>query len=390
MCSEVYILSACRTAIGKYNGQFESFPATHLGSVAVTEALKRASLNPRDVDQVMMGQVLTSGQGQNPARQTSVRAQIPYSVPACTVNMLCGSGLKSVCLAYQAIRNEDDEIVVAGGQESMTRAHHSAYIRGISKVGAVHFHDTLLHDGMTDAFNDVHMGQTAEHLAKEHVISREAQDRFALQSQKKAEEAIKSGHFKKEIVPVPDPKSGKSIDRDEFPKFGTTLEALGKLRPAFSPQGSVTAGNASGLNDGAAAVVLSGERQVKARDLKPLAKIVAVAEVGLDPLDMGLGPIEAVKKVLVKAKWTKEEVDLYEINEAFAVQSIIVIKTLQVDEKKVNISGGAVALGHPIGASGARVLVTLIHNLERLGKKKGVAALCIGGGMGIAIAIEMC
>ncbi|RZB66665.1 acetyl-CoA acetyltransferase, cytosolic [Asbolus verrucosus] len=385
----VFILSGCRTALGSYQGQFEKISASELGSVVIAEALKRAALSPEDVDQVIMGQILTAGQGQNPSRQASIGAQIPYSVPAYTVNMLCGSGLKSVCLAYQAICNNDNEIIVAGGQENMTKAHHSSYIRGI-KLGSAQFNDTLLSDGLTDAFNNIHMGKTAEHLARKYKISREAQDKFALSSQMKAQEAILNGHFKKEIVPVVEKKSGKLLDKDEFPKPESTLEGLAKLRPAFDANGTVTAGNASGINDGAAALVLCGENKLKEKDLKPLAKIIAFAEVGIDPLCMGLGPIDAVNKVLAKAGWTKDDVDLYELNEAFAVQSIVVIDSLQVDEKKVNISGGALALGHPIGASGARVLVTLIHNLERLGKKKGVASLCIGGGMGIAIAIEMC
>ncbi|XP_044257518.1 acetyl-CoA acetyltransferase, cytosolic [Tribolium madens] len=389
MSNHVFILSGCRTAIGSFQGQFDKIPASELGSVVITEALKRATISPQDVDQVIMGQVLTAGQGQNPARQASVGAQIPYTVPAYTINMLCGSGLKSVCLAYQAICNQDNEVVVAGGQESMSRAHHSAYIRG-NKLGAVQMNDTLLCDGLTDAFNSIHMGKTAEHLAKEYKITRDAQDKYALASQTKTQEAIQEGHFKKEIIGVVEKKTGKVLDKDEFPKAGTTLDGLAKLRPAFDPNGSVTAGNASGINDGAAALVLCSENQVKLKGLKPVARIVACAEVGIDPLCMGLGPIGAVNKVLAKTGWSRHDVDLYELNEAFAVQSLIVVDTLQVDAKKVNITGGAIALGHPIGASGARILVTLIHNLERLNKKKGVAALCIGGGMGIAIAIEMC
>jgi acetyl-CoA C-acetyltransferase len=303
--------------------------------------------------------------------------------------MLCGSGLKSICLAYQAIRNNDNEIIVAGGQESMTQAQHCSYIRGV-RLGPIQFSDSLLSDGLTDAFNNVHMGKTAEHLAKQHNISREAQDKFALSSQMKVQEALKAGHFKKEIIPIVEKKSGKVLDMDEFPKAGTTLEGLSKLRPAFDPNGTVTAGNASGINDGAAAVVVCSENQVKSRNLKPWAKIVAIAETGLDPMCMGLGPIEAVTKVLLKAGWNKNDVDLYELNEAFAVQSVIVLESLKLDEKKVNINGGAIALGHAAGATGARILVTLLHNLERLGKKKGVASLCIGGGMGIAMAVEMC
>jgi acetyl-CoA C-acetyltransferase len=375
--------------VGSFQGQFEKISASELGSAVITEALKRATLNPQDVDQVIMGQILTAGQGQNPGRQASIGAQIPYSVPAFTVNMLCGSGLKSICLAYQAIRNNDNEIIVAGGQESMTQAQHCSYIRGV-RLGPIQFSDSLLSDGLTDAFNNVHMGKTAEHLAKQHNISREAQDKFALSSQMKVQEALKAGHFKKEIIPIVEKKSGKVLDMDEFPKAGTTLEGLSKLRPAFDPNGTVTAGNASGINDGAAAVVVCSQNQVKSRNLKPWAKIVAIAETGLDPMCMGLGPIEAVTKVLLKAGWNKNDVDLYELNEAFAVQSVIVLESLKLDEKKVNINGGAIALGHAAGATGARILVTLLHNLERLGKKKGVASLCIGGGMGIAMAVEMC
>jgi acetyl-CoA C-acetyltransferase len=389
MSNQVFILSGCRTAVGSFQGQFEKISASELGSAVITEALKRATLNPQDVDQVIMGQILTAGQGQNPGRQASIGAQIPYSVPAFTVNMLCGSGLKSICLAYQAIRNNDNEIIVAGGQESMTQAQHCSYIRGV-RLGPIQFSDSLLSDGLTDAFNNVHMGKTAEHLAKQHNISREAQDKFALSSQMKVQEALKAGHFKKEIIPIVEKKSGKVLDKDEFPKAGTTLEGLSKLRPAFDPNGTVTAGNASGINDGAAAVVVCSENQVKSRNLKPWAKIVAIAETGLDPMCMGLGPIEAVTKVLLKAGWNKNDVDLYELNEAFAVQSVIVLESLKLDEKKVNINGGAIALGHAAGATGARILVTLLHNLERLGKKKGVASLCIGGGMGIAMAVEMC
>ncbi|KAJ3622959.1 hypothetical protein MTP99_019224 [Tenebrio molitor] len=389
MSNQVFILSGCRTAVGSFQGQFEKISASELGSAVITEALKRATLNPQDVDQVIMGQILTAGQGQNPGRQASIGAQIPYSVPAFTVNMLCGSGLKSICLAYQAIRNNDNEIIVAGGQESMTQAQHCSYIRGV-RLGPIQFSDSLLSDGLTDAFNNVHMGKTAEHLAKQHNISREAQDKFALSSQMKVQEALKAGHFKKEIIPIVEKKSGKVLDMDEFPKAGTTLEGLSKLRPAFDPNGTVTAGNASGINDGAAAVVVCSENQVKSRNLKPWAKIVAIAETGLDPMCMGLGPIEAVTKVLLKAGWNKNDVDLYELNEAFAVQSVIVLESLKLDEKKVNINGGAIALGHAAGATGARILVTLLHNLERLGKKKGVASLCIGGGMGIAMAVEMC
>ncbi|XP_066246925.1 acetyl-CoA acetyltransferase, cytosolic [Euwallacea similis] len=387
--TKVFIVSGCRTPIGNFQGQFERYPAPELGSIVIGEAIARANLKPEDVDQCIMGHVLTAGLGQNPARQAAINAKIPYSAPSFTVNMLCGSGLKTVALGYQSIKNGDASILVAGGQESMTRAQHSTYLRG-AKLGALNLSDTLLSDGLTDAFNNIHMGNTAEHLAKSFNISREAQDEFAVGSQAKAVAAINSGFFDLEIVAVPDKRTKALIVKDEFPKPDCTLEKLAKLRPAFESTGTVTAGNASGINDGAAAVVLANEEQVAAKKLTALAEIVAFAEVGLDPVCMGLGPIEAVKQVLKKAQWTKDDVGLYELNEAFAVQSIICIKELGLDASLVNVTGGAVALGHPIGASGTRCLVTLIHNLRRLGKQKGVVALCIGGGMGIAMAVQVC
>lgn len=387
--SEVYIVSGCRTPIGSFQGQFEKYSAVELGSITIKESLKRAQLQPDDVEQVIMGQILVTGQGQNPARQAAVAANIPKSVPAFTVNMLCGSGLKSVALAYQAIKNNDYSIIVAGGQENMTRAQHCSYVRG-SKLGNLNLNDTLLCDGLMDAFHNVHMGNTAEHLAKTYNISRQAQDEFAVQSQNKCEQAVTNGYFQQEIVPVLDKRTKEPISKDEFPKSGTTIEKLSKLKPCFEQTGTVTAGNASGINDGAASVVLANEEQIKSKNLKPLARIVSFAEVGVEPLCMGTGPIEAVKKALKKANWTMEDVDLFELNEAFAVQSIVVNQALNIDLSKVNINGGAIALGHPVGASGTRVLVTLLYNLKRLGKRKGVAALCIGGGMGIAMAIETC
>ncbi|CAH0562331.1 unnamed protein product [Brassicogethes aeneus] len=386
---EVYIISGCRTPIGSFMGQFEKYSAVDLGTIAITETIRRSSLSPENVEQVVMGHVLTTGQGQNPARQAAVGAKIPYATPAYTINMLCGSGLKSVFLAYQAIKNEDYNIIVAGGQESMTRSQHCIYTRS-AKMGNLSLADTLLLDGLTDAFHNVHMGNTTEHLVKKYGITREAQDAYAALSQNKTEEAISKGYFKEEIIAVPDKKLG-SIEKDEYPKFGTTAAKLATLRPCFEPgTGSVTAGNASGLNDGAAAVLLASDGAVKEKNLKPLARILGFAEVGVEPLCMGTGPIESVRKVLAKVGWSKDDVDLYELNEAFAAQSIIVVDELGVDASKVNVTGGAIALGHPIGCSGTRVLVTLIYNLRRLGKKKGVAALCIGGGMGIATAIELC
>lgn len=386
--SKVFVISGCRTAIGSFQGQFEKYPASELGTIVIAEAISRSKIKSEDVEQCIMGQVLTAGQGQNPARQAAIRANIPNSSPAYTINMLCGSGLKSVVLGYQALKNEDYNILVVGGQESMTRAQHSTYLRG-NKLGALNLCDTLLNDGLTDAFNNFHMGNTAEHLAKTYNISRADQDAFSVKSQNKAEIAIKNGYFDEEIVGVLDKRTKKSIDKDEFPKQDCNLEKLAKLRPVFEANGTVTAGNASGINDGAAAVVLANEHSVKEKQLKPLAEIIAFAEVGVDPVCMGLGPIRAILKVLEKAGWTKDEVDLYELNEAFAVQSIICLKELGLEESKVNISGGAIALGHPIGASGTRCLVTLIYNLRRLKKKRGIVALCIGGGMGIAMAIEI-
>ncbi|KAF7287416.1 hypothetical protein GWI33_001390 [Rhynchophorus ferrugineus] len=387
--SKVFILSGCRTAIGSFQGQFEKHSAPELGSAVIAEAIARANIRPEDVEQCIFGQVLTAGLGQNPGRQAAIQAKIPYSSTSLTINMLCGSGLKSVVLGYQAIKNEDCHLLVAGGQENMTRAQHSTYLRG-NKFGGLNLCDTLIHDGLTDAFNNIHMGNTAEYLAKTYNISRASQDEFAVKSQHKAEGAIKNGYFDEEIISILDKRSKKPINTDEFPKFGCNIEQFSKLRPAFDSAGTVTAGNASGINDGAAAVVLASEKSVKENNLKPLAQIIAYSEVGLDPMSMGLGPIQAVEKVLKKAGWSKDEVDLFELNEAFAVQSIICVKELGLDETKVNISGGAIALGHPIGASGTRCLVTLIYNLKRLQKKKGIVSLCIGGGMGIAMAIELC
>lgn len=386
---KVFILSACRTAIGSFQGQFGQHPAAELGGIAISEAISRANIKPEDVDQCIMGHVLTAGQGQNPARQAAKNANIPNSSTAFTINSLCGSGLKTVALGYQAIRNGDSNIVVAGGQENMSRAQHSTYLRG-SKLGSLNLCDTLLTDGLTDAFNNMLMGETAEHLAKTFNISRLAQDEFAVISQNKAEEAIKNGYFDKEIVDVLNKKTQEPINKDQFPQFNSNLESLAKLRPAFSKQGTVTAGNASGINDGAAAVVLASAEELHKRNLIALAEIVAFAETGLDPILMGMGPIEAVQKVLAKAGWSKEDVDLYELNEAFAVQSIIVLNELNLEPHKVNVTGGAIALGHPIGASGTRCLVTLIHNLIRLEKKRGIVGLCVGGGMGIAMAVQIC
>lgn len=387
----VYIASACRTPIGSFCGVFQNIPAHELGSVVIKEALARAKIDPDSVSEVIMGQSLIAGQGQNPARLASLRAGIPNFVPAYGINMLCGSGLKSVHLGYQAIKSGESEIVVAGGQESMSMAQHCAMLRTGTKLGSVSFSDTLLTDGLMDPMLKMHMGDTAEFLAQKYKISRRDQDNFAFQSQSKTKQAMEMGYFDKEIVNVP--VAGKqinNIDEDEYPKKGTTIDALSMLRPVFSGNGelTVTSGNASGINDGAAVVVMVNGDDLKSLACQPLARVMAFSQTGLEPKEMGLGPIEAVKSVLLKCAWTIGDVDLFEINEAFAVQAVIVAKQLEIPDSKLNVSGGAIALGHPIGCSGTRVLVTLLHNMERLNKKRGIASLCIGGGMGIAIAVE--
>lgn len=387
--TDVVIVAAARTPIGSFNGALSSLPAHALGKVAIQAALARAKVEPGEVSEVIMGQILTAGQGQNPARQASVHAGIPVEVPAYGVNILCGSGLKSVALAYQAIKNGDSTIVVAGGQESMSRAPHLAHLRDGTKMGTVEFLDSMLKDGLWDAFHGYHMGNTAENVAQKWQITREDQDRFACASQNKAEAAIKAGKFKDEIAPVTvsTRKGDVVVDTDEYPRFGTTLEALQKLRPAFAKDGTVTAGNASGINDGAAALVVMSAKEAERRGLEPLARIVAWAQAGVDPAIMGTGPIPASRKALEKAGWKVDDLDLVEANEAFAAQAIAVNRDLGWDTEKVNVNGGAIALGHPIGASGARVLVTLLHEMRRRDAKKGLATLCIGGGMGIALCV---
>ena len=387
--TDVVIVAAARTPIGSFNGALSSLPAHALGKVAIQAALERAKVEPGEVSEVIMGQILTAGQGQNPARQASVAAGIPVEVPAYGVNILCGSGLKSVALAYQAIKNGDSTIVVAGGQESMSRAPHVAHLRDGTKMGTVEFLDSMLKDGLWDAFHGYHMGNTAENVAQKWQITREDQDRFACASQNKAEAAIKAGKFKDEIAPVtvPNRKGDVVVDTDEYPRFGTTLEALQKLRPAFAKDGTVTAGNASGINDGAAALVVMSAKEAERRGLTPLARIVSWAQAGVDPAIMGTGPIPASRKALEKAGWTVDDLDLVEANEAFAAQAIAVNRDLGWDPEKVNVNGGAIALGHPIGASGARILVTLLHEMQRRDAKKGLATLCIGGGMGIALCV---
>ncbi|XP_045196222.2 acetyl-CoA acetyltransferase, cytosolic-like isoform X2 [Mercenaria mercenaria] len=389
---EILIVSAARTPVGNLNGCLSSLAGHDLGAICIQEVLQRAGVVPGSVSEVIMGQVLTAGDGQNPARQASVKAGIPYDIPSTGVNMLCGSGLKAVAMGYQAIKAGDSSIVVAGGQESMSRARHCAHLRTGKKFGDMTFVDSMISDGLTDAFHNYHMGITAENVAQQWNISRDEQDQFALQSQQKCGAARQAGFFQKEIVTVPiKSRTGtEEVKQDEFPRPSTTLEGLQKLRPAFVTDGSgtVTAGNASGINDGAAAVLLMSREDAGKLGLVPLAKIVSWAQSGVDPSVMGTGPISAVRKAVEKAKWTLESVDVFELNEAFAAQSLAVVRDLGIDSKKVNINGGAVALGHPIGASGARVLVTLLYGMERSGAKRGVAALCIGGGMGIAMCVE--
>ncbi|OWF50230.1 acetyl-CoA acetyltransferase, cytosolic-like isoform X2 [Mizuhopecten yessoensis] len=389
---DVVIVSAVRTPIGAFNGSLSTLPAHDLGSICIKEALQRANLKGEDVSEVILGQALSAGQGQNPARQASVNAGIPVSVPACGVNMLCGSGLRAIVMGTQAIKTGDAQVVVAGGQESMSKAPHCVHMRTGTKFGDVSMTDTMLSDGLVDAFNKYHMGITAENVAKQWEVTRQDQDKFAVNSQQKCEAAQKAGHFNQEIVPVTvKTRAGPTVvEKDEFPRAGCTLEGLGKLRAAFVTDGTgtVTAGNASGLNDGAACVVLMEEAESVKRGLTPLARVVSWGQAGVDPAVMGTGPIPATRKALEKARWSVNDVDLYELNEAFAAQSAAVVKDLGCDPSKVNINGGAIALGHPIGASGSRILVTLLHALQRTGARKGVAALCVGGGMGIALCVE--
>ncbi|XP_076642034.1 acetyl-CoA acetyltransferase 2 [Halictus rubicundus] len=389
--NDVVIVSAVRTPIGSFCGALSSLKAQDLGAVVIKECLAKANVNPEEVTEVILGQVLTAGQGQNPARQAAIKAGIPISVPAHLINVLCGSGLKAVMSGFTSIKAGESEIVVAGGQESMSQATHVTYLRNAMKMGNCNLIDSLLLDGLTDAFHNIHMGVTAENIAKDFNVSRKEQDEYAAKSQQRVQAAITAGHFDKEIIPVtvPTRKEPVIVDKDEFPNFGTTVESLNKLKPCFlKTDGTVTAGNASGINDGAAAVVLMTAKTAATRGLSALGTIIAFAQVGVEPRIMGIGPVPAVELVLKKANWTKDEVDLYELNEAFAAQAIACVKSLNLDPSKVNVSGGAIALGHPIGASGARVLVTLLHSLERTGGTKGVAALCIGGGMGIAIAVQ--
>ncbi|ACJ01290.1 acetyl-CoA C-acetyltransferase [Rhodospirillum centenum] len=386
---DVVIAGAARTAIGAFNGGLSTVPAHYLGEVVIREALARARTDAAEVSEVVLGQILTAGAGQNPARQAAVNAGIPVERTAYGINQLCGSGLRTVALGYQAILLGDAEVVVAGGQESMSQSPHCAHLRPGVRMGDATFVDTMLKDGLLDAFNAYHMGNTAENVADKWQITREQQDEFAAASQQKAEAAMKAGRFKDEIVPVKiaTRKGEVVVDTDEHPKAGTTAEALAKLRPAFRKDGTVTAGNASGINDGAAALVLMTADNAARRDVAPLARIVSWATAGVDPAVMGSGPIPASRAALKKAGWTVDDLDLIEANEAFAAQACAVNKDLGWDTAKVNVNGGAIALGHPIGASGARVLVTLLHEMQKRDAKKGLATLCIGGGMGIALCV---
>jgi acetyl-CoA C-acetyltransferase len=389
---DIVIVSAVRTPVGKFGGSLAKIPAPELGAIVIREALARAKVDPSQVSEVIMGQVLAAGSGQNPARQALLKAGLPKEVPGLTINAVCGSGLKAVMLAAQAIAWGDAEIVVAGGQENMSAAPHVLpNSREGQRMGDWKLVDTMIVDGLWDVYNQYHMGVTAENVAKEHNIDRAAQDALALGSQQKAAAAQEAGKFKDEIVPVPIPqKKGEPIqfDADEFINKKTNAEALAGLRPAFDKAGSVTAGNASGLNDGAAAVVVMSAKNASELGLKPLATIRAFATTGVDPKTMGMGPVSATKKTLERAGWKTSDVNLFELNEAFAAQACAVNKALDIDPAKVNVNGGAIAIGHPIGASGARILVTLLHEMRRREAKKGVAALCIGGGMGVSLAVE--
>jgi acetyl-CoA C-acetyltransferase len=388
--TEIVIASAARTPVGSFNGAFSSLSAHALGTVAIKAAMERAGVKAEEVDEVILGQILTAGAGQNPARQAAVAAGIPVERTAFGINQLCGSGLRAVALAAQQIATGDAAIVVAGGQESMTQAPHAANLRAGQKMGDLAMVDTMIKDGLWDAFHGYHMGNTAENVAQKYQLTRQEQDEFAAASQRKAGEAMKAGRFKDEIAPVTvkGRKGDTVVENDEYPKPETTFEVLAKLRPAFSKEGTVTAGNASGINDGAAAVVVMSAAEAVKRGVAPMARIVSWATAGVDPSIMGTGPIPASRKALQKAGWSLDTLDLIEANEAFAAQACAVNKDLGWDPSKVNVNGGAIALGHPIGASGARVLTTLLYEMQRRGAKRGLATLCIGGGMGVAMCVE--
>ncbi|HEY5082591.1 MAG TPA: acetyl-CoA C-acetyltransferase [Bauldia sp.] len=388
--NDIVIAAAARTAVGAFNGVFGSVPAHVLGAAAIGAVLKQAGVAPAEVDEVILGQILTAAEGQNPARQASMAAGLPKETTAWGLNQLCGSGLRAVALGMQQIANGDAGIIIAGGQESMSMAPHAAHLRNGTKMGDLAMVDTMMKDGLVDAFHGYAMGVTAENVAREFQITRQQQDEFAVASQNKAEAAQKAGRFKDEIVPVTikGRKGDTIVDQDEYIRPGTTMETVGKLRPAFQKDGTVTAGNASGINDGAAAVVLMTAAEAQRRGLRPLARIVSWATAGVDPALMGTGPIPSSRKALKKAGWSVGELDLIEANEAFAAQACAVNKDMGWDAAKVNVNGGAIAIGHPIGASGARVLVTLLHEMARRDAHKGLATLCIGGGMGVAMCVE--
>jgi len=388
---DIFIVGAARTAIGKFGGTLAKMPASDLGAHIIRKVLERAGVSPDQVSEVIMGQVLTAGVGQNPARQAAMKAGLPHMIPSMTINKVCGSGLKAAMLGAQAIANGDSDIVVAGGQESMSLSPHAMMgSRDGYRMGDAKLVDTMIVDGLWDVYNQYHMGVTAENVAKEYAVTREEQDEFAVKSQNKTEAAQKAGRFGDEIVPleIPSRKGPVIFKDDEYPRHGATLEAMKALKPAFDKNGSVTAGNASGINDGAAAVVLASAKKVKELGLKPIARIKAFASAGVDPKYMGMGPVPASKRCLSRAGWQPSDLDLMEINEAFAAQAIAVNRQMGWDTSKVNVNGGAIALGHPIGASGCRVLVTLLHEMQKRGAKKGLASLCIGGGMGVALAVE--
>ena len=387
---DIVIASAVRTAVGSFNGSLASVSAQELGQTVISEAISRAGVAPEDVSEVILGQVLTAGQGQNPARQASVGAGLPHETPAVTINQVCGSGLRTVAMGMQSIKSGDANVVVVGGQESMSQSTHVAHLRNGTKMGSLEMVDSMIKDGLWDAFNGYHMGTTAENVAKEFQIDRQTQDEFAVASQNKAEAARAAGKFKDEIVPVTvkTRKSEVVFEEDEYIREGAVIDNMTKLRPAFDREGTVTAGNASGINDGAAALVLMTAAEAEKRGIEPLAKIVSFGQAGVDPAVMGTGPIPASKVALEKAGWTIDDLDVVEANEAFAAQAIAVNKGLGWDTSKVNVNGGAIAIGHPIGASGARVLVTLLHEMKRRGTAKGLATLCIGGGMGVALCVE--
>ena len=384
--NEVVIVSAIRTPIGTFKGSLKNIKSHHLGSIVIKEVLKRSKFNKDEIDEVIMGQVLTASEGQNPARQAAVNAGIPISKPAHIINQVCGSGLRSVISGFQSIKLGDAKNVISGGQENMSLAPHSIFYRDEKKILEEKLVDTMINDGLIDSFNNYHMGVTAENIAEKFKISRQEQDEFALNSQKKTQTAILKSKFKDEIIKIN--HNNNVLDQDEHPRADLDLSDLEKLKTVFKKNGTVTPGNSSGINDGAAALLLTTLEEANKKLIKPLAKIVSWASVGVDPSLMGLGPIEAVRKAIKKAKWNLEEIELFEINEAFAAQSIAVIRELGINPNKVNVNGGAIALGHPIGASGARILVTLIHEMQRQNKNKGCATLCIGGGMGIALCVE--